>query len=684
MFEGRKIKKLLSELIKSYNESDSLRIMEELSEFGKTAMPIVVRSIRSRELNSVKGMKLVEKILNEYDISDLLPLTADEFDIVRGLAKKITVTKWKEEAIPKLLENLQHKDAFIRASATEILTEMRNQSTVLKLVSLFNENDIELKKNIIKILSATGGQVATKLLITALKEKDRSIRFQAVRGLSKMKDPSSVEPIIEILNDDDVQIKKCALDTLWAIGDSQAAIAIVPHLNDKDLLVRQKAVDCIIKIGDSSIVSQIYHLLKDPDVNVRRCTVEILNNLNDPRTGEELIKVMKDSDWWVRQRATDALAELKGSNVVKYIIVMLNESDEAMRRCAVEFFNKVSDPSSFEPLVQALKDDDWWVREKAITALGKLKDPRALEPLMSMMGDEEIKWVLPSAFADIGGEKAIEEIGKLLKDSQKLVRLESLKAIEKLKELSLVDDIKDLLNDCDDEVCNAAIKVLKEVTGKTFQPEEESPKATQPLDKMMGSVFPEGSILTEAIVVVDLCNSTGIANKYGDQFALNLTKILTDAVRSIIDKEGFQFMKSTGDGFLITFTTIEIAIRFSLTLTNIIGKYNQTADKRSVIDLRFAINLGETRIDAKGDRLGVAVNMTFRVEGVKPDDMIEIEGGIKKEQMPVVNRILVTENVAEEVRKYNNISVTLLGLFELKGITGLHRVFELKTASKEG
>ena len=48
-----------------------------------------------------------------------------------------------------------------------------------------------------------------------------------------------------------------------------------------------------------------------------------------------------------------------------------------------------------------------------------------------------------------------------------------------------------------------------------------------------------------------------------------------------------------------------------------------------------------------------------------------------KEELPLVNRILVTENVLEEASQIDGVTARLVGLFELKGITGLHRIFLL-------
>jgi class 3 adenylate cyclase len=200
------------------------------------------------------------------------------------------------------------------------------------------------------------------------------------------------------------------------------------------------------------------------------------------------------------------------------------------------------------------------------------------------------------------------------------------------------------------------------------------------MGRVVGGRAPEGSILSEAIAVLDICNSTWIANKYGNQFALNLNKILTETVNPIAMREKVQFMKSTGDGFLITFPKIKNAVQFSLDLIDKIGKYNESVDESKVIELRFAINFGETRVDANQDRLGVATNMTFRVEGVKAKDLIESEGGITKEEMPDINRILITESVVGEAEKIEGLKVKLIGIFELKGISGLHRIYELTRA----
>lgn len=178
-------------------------------------------------------------------------------------------------------------------------------------------------------------------------------------------------------------------------------------------------------------------------------------------------------------------------------------------------------------------------------------------------------------------------------------------------------------------------------------------------------------------MVIDLCNSTDIISRYGDSFAMKLMQRLTAIVETIGKREQCQFTKGTGDGFLITFPQAENAVRFSMDVLAAVKKANEQAENNQKINLRFAINIGEAKVDDKGDRIGVAVNMTFRIEGLKPDALIASEGSMLPAEIPLENRIFVTENLEKETANLEWIHSRFVGLAELKGITGLHRIFYL-------
>lgn len=677
LFEGRKIAKLLARYAEAETDKAESQVFSEIAQFGTFAVEHTIQAFRQKKLAPDKAETILGKLCDDSCLEQIVPLIGESYDEVRRVAKEMIIKRWKASASKLLIEYVESPDFYFRASATELLCMFKDRSCVAPLVSKFNSTDAGTKKSIIKILSEIGDEACKKLALSALNDDSWDVRLAAVKGLGKIRAPESVDPLIERLSEKDPQMKRLAMDALGAIGDKRAAGPMIALLRDEDMLVRQKATDYIIEMADSEIVPEVINLMKDRDVNVRRCAVEVLNNMKDPRTTEALTKAIRDSDWWVRQIATESLTELKGANIVKSFIAMTRDPDENVRRCAVEFFNKVTDISAFEPLVKLLKEPDWWVREKAATALGRLKDKRAIAPLIELITDEDVKGVIPAALAEIGGDEVLGPLKEFLLDGAKQVRIEALKALEALKAAGAVENMKECLGDHDPEVRAQAVKSLKEITGKTFKA-REAPGAGEAGQVVVSrGTSAEGAILTEAILVVDLCNSTEIAARYGDNFALKLTKILTDTVKPLAQKHRYQFMKSTGDGFLITFQRVSSSVLFALEVSNEIGKHNAKAEASERIDLRFAINVGETRIDAKGDRLGVATNMTFRIEGVKPEGLVPVENGMAREDMPLENRILVSENVEKEIAGMKGIEMRLVGLFELKGITGLHKVYQL-------
>lgn len=677
MFKGRKINTLLKKYAEVEGPTEDKQIVTELKQIGPSAIQHIIKTFQQRMLIPEKAQFLFEKLCDDSNVKTFVSLLGDSYDEMRRIAKEMIIKRWRKASLPYLIKELKSTDLYSRNNSTDILMIFKDHSCVPELISVFNNADPATKRNVVKILSKTGGGPAKKLVLSALNDESWDVCHSAVKCLGEMKAHDSVEPLIEKLKEDDIRTRKIALDALGAIGDKRAVFPLIELIKDKDLIIRQKATEYLTELGGAEIVQHMIDLMRDEDVNIRRCAVEVLNNLKDPKTSHALMQAIKDSDWWVRQIATDSLTALKGDNIVKGFISLTKDSDENLRRCAVEFFNRVPSRSALKELLELLKDTDWWVREKAITALGKLKDKRAIAPLAEMINDEEVKAAVPGALAKIGGTAVINILKEFLLDEQKQTRIETIKALGELKAADAVSNLKECLKDTEEEVRNEVISVLQKLTGKKYKIREAPlpDLSAQPVFSRMSAA--EGAVLTEAILVLDLCNSTDIAARYGDNFALNLMKTLSKAVTPIARKERYQFIKGTGDGFLITFPKAINSIRFAINVLKTISKYNANVDKSKRIDLRFAINLGETRISENGDRSGVAINMAFRVEGVKPDGLISIENGMTKEEMPLNNWIFITENVEKEIKNIKGITTRLVGLFELKGITGLHKIYEI-------
>ncbi len=180
----------------------------------------------------------------------------------------------------------------------------------------------------------------------------------------------------------------------------------------------------------------------------------------------------------------------------------------------------------------------------------------------------------------------------------------------------------------------------------------------------------------EAIFVLDLHDSSRIADEYGDEVVMNINKAIKKIVIPIANQYKAIFIKSTGDGFLIIFKKPQDSIKASYDILKKVNKYNIKKKERDQVNIRIGINYGECSIEPNGDRLGHEVNIAFRIEGLKYKDIKKDKNSIPQNNFPQLNRILLSEKLYKEV-SHMNYDFKFLGNFSLKGIKKAHKVYQI-------
>ena len=178
---------------------------------------------------------------------------------------------------------------------------------------------------------------------------------------------------------------------------------------------------------------------------------------------------------------------------------------------------------------------------------------------------------------------------------------------------------------------------------------------------------------TEAILVIDMVGSSQIAQAMGDRMAGKIKNILLEKLNDNLKKYPAEFLKNTGDGFMVIFSGVRNAIKLAMDLLSDL----RADDSNRGIHVRMGMHYGETSILSDGDRRGLAVDMAFRVESVKVDTMHQTVVGIKKNMLPRVDRIFITEVVHRMIASDSTIKTRCIGYFDLKGFTGRHKIFEI-------
>ena len=182
------------------------------------------------------------------------------------------------------------------------------------------------------------------------------------------------------------------------------------------------------------------------------------------------------------------------------------------------------------------------------------------------------------------------------------------------------------------------------------------------------------NFVSEAVLVVDLVNSTYLATHYGEGFAMRARNSLKDRTMEVAEVHGLIFSENTGDGYFMTFPSALGAVRTAIELLKGLRDRPPDMSPGPPLEVRAGISYGEILIDDRGTRHGTTINKAFRLEGLSPESFVQKESGGEVRDR---NRILLSEEAEQELR-LPNMTLRSVGFCTLKGFSGLHRVFEMQ------
>ena len=182
-------------------------------------------------------------------------------------------------------------------------------------------------------------------------------------------------------------------------------------------------------------------------------------------------------------------------------------------------------------------------------------------------------------------------------------------------------------------------------------------------------IIPAGHLVkrTETIMVFDLCESSRIASE-DDHMAYHLKSRVQQLAEPVLTEYGMRFFKSTGDGFLATFTSPSKSITAALELVGRIKQRNSRTTNEP-IHYRISLHHGETWGISTGgqDIHGNDVNIAFRIEGVQTEAFAAPQIAIPRMDRILCSRALLTEIERKEASEMPT-TTTEIGAASLKGI----------------
>jgi class 3 adenylate cyclase len=184
-------------------------------------------------------------------------------------------------------------------------------------------------------------------------------------------------------------------------------------------------------------------------------------------------------------------------------------------------------------------------------------------------------------------------------------------------------------------------------------------------------------VVVEAVLAVDLVNSTWLATHHGEGLAMRARNLLERRALAAANPRGVTFVEHTGDGCMMTFPSVAAAAQAASKLLR--GLRDRPPDMAPAppLEVRAAITYGQILLDSRGSRHAATINEAFRLMSVAAGDFVAVEGEERLPEIPERNRVLLDEDAANEL-KPADASFRQVGVCRLKGFSGFHRVYELR------
>ena len=164
-----------------------------------------------------------------------------------------------------------------------------------------------------------------------------------------------------------------------------------------------------------------------------------------------------------------------------------------------------------------------------------------------------------------------------------------------------------------------------------------------------------------AILVADIVGFSRLAGADEDRILARLRALRSDLIDPVISVHNGRVVKRTGDGVLVEFRSVVDAVRCAIEMQNGLIERNAGLPPERRIEFRVGVHLGDVVEETDGDLMGDGVNIAARLEGIA-------EAGA----------IALSEDAYRQVKGRLDLSVSDLGLKELKNIAEPIRVYSLE------
>lgn len=179
----------------------------------------------------------------------------------------------------------------------------------------------------------------------------------------------------------------------------------------------------------------------------------------------------------------------------------------------------------------------------------------------------------------------------------------------------------------------------------------------------------EGQSVSEAVLLLDLVKSSKLTAKSGNKQAHEIKEALRHVVEPAAAEHGATFVKFTGDGYFVTFSGENDAVRAAIAILQHVPKLVAERLRVAAVHCRIGIAFGELTVTHGKDRTGGAANNAARMEAANPATFHADPNGVTAEEFEQLHprdRIFIDEHIVTGLSSELRALSRFLGWVELK------------------
>ncbi len=355
---------------------------------------------------------------------------------VRIEALKILGETGKDGCLQIVLENLPILPLDEAKAFTKTLYQYSGEDFNRKAAELLGNVDSTIRASLIAALPATGSKEFIKEIRNSLNDSDPDVRIACTWALADFGDYKSLNQAVDMLRDPVGRVREEAARVIGSVGQKEAVSRLKEILPDKNevLSVKESAVKGLARSSSLESVNILIDAVES-DKSLRDPVIRALSFKRKEKEIKSLIEHFKDAGSELKDIITETFKKM-GEAIEAPLSKLMQEDIASLHQYIVEILEKTG---YVDAKIRKLANRNVNVRKRAASFLSLIGSLSAFRGIVLASRDpsSEVRVEVVKALEKLETEDGEKILNSLKDDPDKKVRTYTLWAMERLKAKSL-------------------------------------------------------------------------------------------------------------------------------------------------------------------------------------------------------------------------------------------------------